>query len=185
MKLLALSGSLRRGSLNRRLVEAAAAAARTAGTEVEVFGLGDFPMPVYDQDLQDRDGFPGGAARLKERLDAAHGFVIASPEYNFSLPGGLKNAIDWLSRYRPQPFGGKSGLLLSASPSLVGGNRGLWALRVPLEALGAPIFPEMFSLAEAQKQFADDGRLSEPRLQERLEALVARFVRWAERATSS
>ena len=83
--------------------------------------------------------------------------MISSPEYNASLPGVLKNAVDWVSRFRPQPFNERHGLLLSASPSMVGGNRGLWALRVPFEHLGARIYPDMFSLAQAHQALDDDG----------------------------
>jgi len=91
----------------------------------------DFDCPSYNVDMQSSDGFPAGAEEFHRRLEACDGFVIASPEYNASLPGLLKNAIDWVSRYEPQPFNERHGLLLSASPSMVGGNRGLWALRVP------------------------------------------------------
>src|SRR5205085_4260862 len=102
----------------------------------------------------DAEGMPAGATELQRRLVAADAFIIASPEYNASMPGILKNLIDWTSRFRPQPFDGRQGLLMSASPSLAGGNRGLWALRVPLEHLGARIYPDMFSLSMAHKAFA-------------------------------
>ena len=95
--------------------------------------------------------------------------MIASPEYNASMPGVLKNAIDWVSRFRPQPFNELHGLLMSASPSMVGGNRGLWALRVPFEHLGARIYPDMFSLAQAHKAFDGDGRLADEALGTRFE----------------
>lgn len=90
---------------------------------------------------------------LRRRLEANDAFVIVSPEYNSSMPGVLKNAIDWTSRHKPQPFNGRHALLLSASPSIVGGNRGLWALRIPLEHLGARVYPDMFSLAQAHEAF--------------------------------
>ena len=77
--------------------------------------------------------------------------MIVSPEYNASMPGLLKNLIDWTSRFRPQPFDARHALLLSASPSLVGGNRGLWSLRVPLEMLNVRVFPSMFSLSKAKR----------------------------------
>ena len=86
--------------------------------------------------------------------------MIASPEYNASMPGVLKNVIDWVSRFRPQPFNGRQGLLLSASPSMAGGNRGLWALRIPLEHLGARVYPDMFSLAQAHEAFDAEGRIA-------------------------
>ena len=108
-------------------------------------------------------------------------FIIASPEYNASLPGVLKNLIDWTSRFRPQPFDGRHGLLLSASPSLAGGNRGLWALRMPLEHLGARVFPDMFSLSMAHKAFADDD-LVEPALRARFAKNMQAFLSLAEAA---
>ena len=95
------------------------------------------------------------------------------------MPGVLKNLIDWVSRSRPQPFHERHGLLLSASPSMVGGNRGLWALRVPLEHLGARIFPDMFSLAQAHQAFDDDGRIADPQLQERFDGTIAASWIWS------
>ena len=94
----------------------------------------------------------------------AHGggrrFQVASPEYNMSMPALVKNAIDWLSRTKPMPLRGKNALLLSASQGLVGGNRGLWALRVPLEVLGVHVYPDMFSLATAQNAFSEGGGIN-------------------------
>jgi chromate reductase len=113
---------------------------------------------------------------MNRRLNACDAFVIAAPEYNASLPGLLKNAIDWVSRFDPQPFNERHGLLLSASPSMVGGNRGLWALRVPFEHLGARIYPDMFSLAQAHKAFDESGRIADRQLQERFEANVSNFM---------
>ena len=107
------------------------------------------------RDVERDDGFPEPARELCRRLQACDAFLIASPEYNASMPGYLKTTIDWVSRFRPQPFNGKQALLLSASPSMVGGNRGLWSLRVPLEHLGTRIYPDMFSLAQAHEAFAD------------------------------
>jgi NAD(P)H-dependent FMN reductase len=98
------------------------------------------------------------------------------------MPGLLKNAVDWVSRSRPQPFHQRHGLLLSASPSMVGGNRGLWSLRVPFEHLGARIYPDMFSLAQAHTAFDADGRIADPQLHERFEALIAAFLDLVEAA---
>src|SRR5207248_11784865 len=109
--------------------------------------------PSYDGDAEKESGIPPGAHELHRRLVASDAFVIVSPEYNASMPGVLKNAIDWTSRFRPQPFDTRQGLPLSASPSLAGRNRGLWALRIPLEHLGARVYPDMFSLAGAHKAF--------------------------------
>jgi chromate reductase, NAD(P)H dehydrogenase (quinone) len=107
--------------------------------------------------------------------------VIASPEYNSSMPGLLKNAIDWVSRCKPQPFHERHALLMSASPSMGGGNRGLWALRIPLEHLGARVYPDMFSLAMAHKAFAGD-RIADPALQQRFEQYIQAFLELAEAA---
>ena len=106
--------------------------------------------------------------------------MISSPEYNASMPGLLKNTIDWVSRFSPQPFNEKHGLLLSASPSMVGGNRGVWALRVPFEHLGARVYPDMFSLAQAHQALNSDGRIANPQLQERFESTIVGFMDLAE-----
>jgi NAD(P)H-dependent FMN reductase len=119
---------------------------------------------------------------LRQRLEANDAFVIASPEYNASLPGHLKNVIDWTSRFTPQPFNEVHGLLLSASPSMVGGNRGLWALRIPLEHLGARVFPDMFSLAQAHKAFGPEGTLADLQLGERLVKTLKGFLDLVEAA---
>lgn len=140
----------------------------------------EFDMPLYDGDMEEAQGLPGGALALRDRLERCEAFVLSSPEYNASLPGVVKNAIDWVSRVRPQPFKTKHALLVSASPSLVGGNRGLWALRVPLEHLGTRVYPDMFSLAEAHQGFAEDGQLADATLQLRLEETVLAFLRLVE-----
>jgi chromate reductase len=98
------------------------------------------------------------------------------------MPGILKNLIDWTSRHRPQPFNERHALLLSASPSMGGGNRGLWALRVPLEHLGARVYPDMFSLAQAHRGFGPDGRLADAELQARFDANIVNFLNLVEAA---
>ena len=104
---------------------------------------------------------------FRDRVTASDAFVIASPEYNFSMPGFLKNSIDWVSRFSPQPFNERHGLLMSASPSMAGGNRGLWALRMPLEHLGSRVYPDMFSLARSHQAFDPAGRIADEELQQR------------------
>ncbi len=176
LHVLVLSGSLRAGSVNTRLGSLVAALVTRAGATAQSLTLGDFPMPPYDGDAEAEEGLPHGALALRERIGAAQALIIASPEYNASVPGVLKNAIDWVSRYRPQPFKDKQTLLVSASPSMVGGNRGLWALRVPLEHLGARVYPDMFSLAGAHQAFTDDGALTDPGLGERLTTTIDSFL---------
>jgi chromate reductase len=181
VRFLVFSASLRDASLNSRLANLAARVIERHGAKPDVAAMSEFDVPLYNQDLQDA-GFPPGADELHRRLKANDAFVIASPEYNASMPGLLKNAIDWVSRYRPQPFNERHGLLLSASPSMVGGNRGLWALRVPLEHLGARVFPDMFSLAQAHNAFDSDGGIANEQLSRRFERTIKSFMDLVEAA---
>lgn len=182
VKLLVFGAALRKGSLNDRLAELAADCITAKGAVADVATMGDFTCPPYDGDEERDEGVPGPAKALSERLLAADGFVIASPEYNASMPGVLKNTIDWTSRLQPQPFNGRQGLLLSASPSMAGGNRGLWALRIPLEHLGARIYPDMFSLAQAHAAFNDKGKIADEMLGKRFETVIACFLDLVEAA---
>jgi NAD(P)H-dependent FMN reductase len=181
LQVLVFAGSLRDESLNRKLAALAAGVAERAGAVVDHATLRDFDVPAYDGDAEPASGMPPGAQALRQRLAASDAFIIASPEYNASMPGVLKNLIDWTSRFRPQPFDGRHGLLLSASPSLAGGNKGLWSLRVPLEHLGSRIFPDMFSLAMAHKAFAGD-ELSDTGLRARFDKSLQAFLSLAEAA---
>jgi len=173
---LVFSASLRAGSLNTRLAELAAVTIEANGGDVDRASMREFDAPSYDADVQDSQGFPPGAEELRRRLERCDAFVISAPEYNGSMPGVLKNTIDWVSRFSPQPFNELYGLLLSASPSMVGGNRGLWALRVPFEHLGARIYPDMFSLAQAHNALDSEGRIADERLQERFEINITNFM---------
>ena len=173
---LVFSASLRADSLNSQLARLAAETLEAHGGDVDLASMAEFDAPSYDGDVQASHGFPAGAEEFRRRLECADAFVVASPEYNGSIPGGLKNAIDWVSRFRPQPLNERHGLLISASPSMVGGNRGLWALRIPFEHLGARLYPDMFSLAQAHKAFDPDGRIANAQLQQRLEANAANFM---------
>jgi NAD(P)H-dependent FMN reductase len=181
LKLLVFPASLRAESLNRKLAALAARVAERSGASVDLASMRDFDVPLYDGDLEVAQGIPHGAQSLRRRLLESDAFIISSPEYNGSMPGTIKNLIDWSSRFRPQPFDTRHGLLLSASPSLGGGNRGLWALRMPLEHLGARIFPDMFSLAMAHKAFDGDD-IADPALRARFDKNVEAFLSLAEAA---
>jgi len=183
VRFLVFSASLRRGSLNCQLAELAATCISANGGQVDVAAMRDFDAPSYDQDVQHEQGFPPGTEEFRRRLEACQGFVVAAPEYNASMPGALKNAIDWVSRFAPQPFNERHGLLLSASPSMSGGNRGLWALRVPLEHLGARVYPDMFSLAQAHRAFTAEGRLADEQLQQRFDTNIINFLDQVEAST--
>jgi chromate reductase len=176
LRLLAFAASLRRESWNRKLLGLAVDLAREAGAEVDVAEFRQFDMPLYDADLLALSGIPAGASELARRVGAADGLLLASPEYNFSLPGTLKNAIDWVSRARPMPLRGKSAFLLSASNGQIGGVRGLWQLRIPLEGLGVLVYPDMYTLPWADKAFGPDGKLIEAERQSRLGSMLGGYL---------
>ncbi len=181
LRVLVFSAALRTESFNSKLAALAARIAAESGAHVHHAAMHDFDVPAYDGDCEASEGIPSGARHLEKCLNESDAFIIASPEYNASMPGVLKNLIDWTSRFRPQPFDGKHGLLMSASPSMAGGNRGLWSLRVPLEHLGARIFPDMFSLATAHTAL-DGGEIKDPALAERFAKNVQSFLTLAEAA---
>ncbi|WWR54945.1 NAD(P)H-dependent oxidoreductase [Streptomyces sp. SCSIO 30461] len=176
MRVFVLSGSSRTGSVNELLAALVARLIAQSGATADLASLREFSVPPYDGDDEEATGLPPGSVSLRDRIEAAHALVVSSPEYNASVPGTVKNAVDWVSRFRPQPFKDKQTLLVSASPSMVGGNRGLWALRVPLEHLGARVYPGMFSLAAAHQAFTVDGQLNDRGLQERLGTTVDSFL---------
>jgi chromate reductase, NAD(P)H dehydrogenase (quinone) len=179
---LVFEASLRNGSLNAQLADLAAACIEAHGGKVDRASMRDFDCPSYSLDVQEGEGFPSGADEFRQRLVANDAFVVSSPEYNAGPPGLLKNAIDWVSRYKPQPFNERDGLLMSASPSMAGGNRGLWGLRIPFEHLGARLHPDMFSLAQAHQAFDSEGRIADPELQERFDNNIVSFMDLAEAA---
>ncbi len=181
LKVLVFAASLRSESLNQKLAALAARVAREFGAQVDLAMMSTFDVPLYNGDVETAAGIPAGAQTFRARLLASDAFIVSSPEYNASMPGTIKNLIDWTSRFRPQPFDGKHGLLLSASPSLAGGNRGLWSLRIPLEHLGSRVFPDMFSLAMAHKAFVDDS-IADAALRARFERTVQAFLSLAEAA---
>lgn len=180
MKLLAFSTSLRAGSFNHKLIELAARIARRDGAEVDLADFHEFDMPLYDADANREEGLPTGALALERRIMHADALLVATPEYNYSMSGVFKNAIDWVSRARPMPWRGKSIYLMSASPSAMGGIRGLWQTRVPLEGCGALVFPDMFALPHADKAFDENGNLKDTESAKRLEVELLGFLRMAE-----
>jgi chromate reductase, NAD(P)H dehydrogenase (quinone) len=182
IRYLIFGASLSARSLNVRLATLASSFVQQREGLVDGARMEEFDCPTYDDDVERSTGIPPGAEALRQRLDAADAFVIAAPEFNGSMPGGLKNIIDWVSRVRPQPFNGKQALLMSASPSMAGGNRGLWALRIPLEHLGARVYPDMFSLAQAHQSFDAEGKIANAVLQQRFERTIECFMDLVEAA---
>lgn len=183
LRVLVIAGSVRTGSYNAALAALAARRIEAAGAEARLTSLADFPVPLYDGDLQAESGVPDSAHRLAALLAEYDGVVIVSPEYNYSMPGNLKNLIDWLSRIKPWPTIGVNGMLMSASPGAVGGHRGLIALRVPLEGLGTRLYPDMFCLANADAAFTADGDLAEESPSARLDGMLGGFLDVVEATT--
>jgi NAD(P)H-dependent FMN reductase len=179
---LVLSGSARVGSLNTKMARLAATTIEANGGSVDFATIGDFALPAYNGDDEDEAGIPTEAEALRARIEAADAMIIDSPEYNGAMAGCVKNAIDWVSRFRPQPFHGRHAMLVSASPSMVGGNRGLWSLRVPLEHLGAHVFADMFSLAQAHEALDASGQIMRTSLKERFDETIAAFMDLVEAA---
>ena len=182
MRFLLFSASMRNDSMNTHLIKLAAHIIGKNNGKVDLASMKEFDCPSFNQDLEANTSIPTGATEFRKRLLANDAFIIASPEYNASMPGLLKNVIDWVSRFRPQPFNERHALLMSASPSMVGGNRGLWSLRIPLEHLGARVFPDMFSLATAHKAFTPQGDLNDATLEKRFEDNLIAFMSLAEAA---
>lgn len=186
IQIVALAGSARRDSLNKKLVRIAADGARAAGARVEVVDLADYPMPLMDEDLELAQGQPPAAIALRRLLIDADGLLIASPEYNSSIPPLLKNAIDWVGRPGPgapalAAFEGKVAGLLAASPGVLGGLRGLAALRSLLGYIGVIVLPDQYTLARAHEAFDADGHLKDVRQQAIVASLGASVARAAER----
>jgi chromate reductase len=182
LRFLVFSASLRTDSLNTRLAHLAASTINKRGALADFAEMKEFDCPSYNHDTELKKIIPPGAEQFLKRLTACDAFVISSPEYNASMPGHLKNVIDWVSRFRPQPFNERHGLLMSASPSMVGGNRALWSLRIPLEHLGARVFPDMFSLAMAHQAFSPEGEITNATLVQRFENTLEKFMDLVEAA---
>jgi NAD(P)H-dependent FMN reductase len=177
-RVLAFAGSLRKDSFNKKLVRVAADAVRAAGGEVTLIDLKDYPMPIYDGDIEASEGIPPNARKIKELMRAHPAFLISSPEYNTSITGVLKNTIDWASRSeKGEPalacFDGKIAGLLSASPGALGGIRSLMTIRAILANIRALVIPEQVAVPKANEAFSTDGKL----LDEKLNAAIAKLAK--------
>jgi chromate reductase len=187
LKILVIPGSLRTGSLNARLAAAAAHEFARAGAEVTRISLGDFPLPIYDGDLQTKSGVPKNAINLKRMIGAHHGVVIVTPEYNSSVPPLVKNTIDWVTRVqdahetRGQVFRDRAFAIAAASESRLGGTRALAALRLILSACHAAVIPNQLALSFAAEAYDDMDRLKHPNDVEALKALVRQLIEVSQR----
>jgi NAD(P)H-dependent FMN reductase len=182
LKILVIPGSLRTGSLNAKLAAAAAYEFVQADAEVTRISLGDFPLPIYDGDLQNKSGVPKNAINLKRMIGAHHGVLIVTPEYNSSVPPLVKNTIDWVTRVqdphetRGQVFRERAFAIAAASESRLGGTRALAALRLILSACHATVIPNQLALSFAGEAYDDMDRLKQPADVEALRALARQLI---------
>ena len=187
LKILVIPGSLRTGSLNARLAATAAYELAQAGVDVTRISLGDFPLPIYDGDLQTKSGVPKHAVNLKRMIGVHHGVLVVTPEYNSSVPPLVKNAIDWVTRVqdahetRGQVFRERAFAIAAASESRLGGTRALAALRLILSACRATVIPNQLALSFAGEAYDDMDRLKHPADIEALQALVRQLVEVSQR----
>ncbi|HWL19268.1 MAG TPA: NAD(P)H-dependent oxidoreductase [Bradyrhizobium sp.] len=182
LKILVIPGSLRTGSHNVRLAAAAAYEFAQAGVDVTRISLGDFPLPIYDGDLQAKSGVPKHAVNLKRMIGAHHGVLFVTPEYNSSVPALVKNTIDWITRVqdpqesRGQVFRERPFAIAAASEGRLGGTRALAALRLILSACHAIVIPNQLALSFANQAYDDMDRLKNPTDIEALRALVRQLI---------
>lgn len=175
-KILAFAGSTRKQSFNKKLVKIAGEAARAAGAQVTYVDFRDIPMPLYDGDLEIEQGIPENAKKFKDLLLAHDGLLISAPEYNSSISGVLKNAIDWASRPVPGEaplacFAGKVATLMSTSPGALGGLRGLVIVRSLLSNINVIVLPAQVAVPKAHESFDTEGKLKDPKQQASIETL--------------
>ena len=175
-KILAFAGSARKDSFNHKLVQVAAEGARSAGADVTVLNLKDYPLPLFDEDLERDEGTPENASKLKQLFLEHDGLLISSPEYNSSITPLLKNTIDWVSRPvegepRLAAYQGKVAAIMAASPGALGGLRGLVHVRSILSSIGVIVLPDQVAIPNASEAFDEAGRLKDERKQASVEGL--------------
>lgn len=180
-RILAFAGSARKDSFNKKLVKIAVQGAKAAGAEVTYLDFRDLPLPLYDGDLEESEGLPDNARKLKAMMKAHQGFLIACPEYNSSITPLLKNAIDWTSRPEPDEsslvcFKDKVAMLMSASPGALGGLRGLIHVRSILGNIGVLVLPDQKAIGNAHQAFDEHGKLKDESQQESILQLGSKLV---------
>jgi len=187
LKILVIPGSLRTGSLNARLAAVIAHELVQSGADVSRISLSDFPLPIYDGDLQAKSGVPKHAVNLKRMIGAHHGVLIVTPEYNSSVPALVKNTIDWVSRVqdphetRGQVFRERVFAIAAASGGRLGGTRALAALRLILTACHATVVPDQLALSFADHAYDEMDHLKHPADIEALKALVRQLIDHSQR----
>ncbi|MEW9835588.1 NADPH-dependent FMN reductase [Mesorhizobium marinum] len=181
-RILVFAGSLRTGAYSARTADAAMKELALQGADVTRISLGDYALPLMDQDLEAEKGVPENALKLARQIAAHDGLMIASPEYNASIPPLLKNAIDWTSRVRRdggrpfKPFEGKVAALCSSSDGAFAGVRGLYHLRAVLMACHVEVISAQCSVARASEAFDEDGQFREERLRHQMTTVCRTLI---------
>jgi NAD(P)H-dependent FMN reductase len=181
-KILAFAGSLRADSFNKRLVKIAIRGAQVEGAQVTYLDLKDYPLPVFDEDLEASEGVPANGRKIKDFMIAHDGFLLACPEYNSSITAVLKNTLDWASRREGNEnplvcFAGKVAALISASPGALGGLRGLVTVRSILGNVQMVLLPDQVAIPFAHEAFLPDGSLKDSKKQEQVMAIGAALAK--------
>lgn len=181
-RILVFAGSIRTGAFSAKTADAATRELALQGAEVTRISLGDYPLPIMDEDLEKEHGVPENALKLGRQIAAHDGFLIASPEYNSSIPPLLKNALDWVSRVRKdndrpfKPYSGKVAALCSSSDGNFAGLRGLYHLRSVLMNCQVEVITPQCSVARASEAFDEHGGLREERLRRAMENVVRTLI---------
>jgi len=176
-----------KGGHTKKLAEIIARGAESAGAEITFVDLADYPMPIYNQDLESEQGMPEKAREFKNLLIDHDGFLIASPEYNSAFSPLLKNAIDWASRAESEQeaplvaYKGKIAAIMATSPGALGGIRGLVFLRMLLSNIGVIVIPDQIVIPQAIKAFTEKGILIDPKQQQLVLDLGAKLTRFTDR----
>lgn len=183
-KILAFAGSLRKDSYNKKMVKIAAKGAEEAGAEITYIDLADYSLPVYDQDIEEKQGLPENALKLKKLMQEHDGFLIASPEHNSTISAVLKNVIDWASRNATKEetylscYIDKVVVLMSASPGFLGGLRGLVHVRAMFANIFSHVLPKQKCIAKADQAFDEVGNLKSAKDQEEVLGLGKQLVQF-------
>src|SRR3990170_2610027 len=180
-RILAFAGSTRTESFNKRLIKIAVAGAQAAGAEVTLIALRDYPLPLFDGDLEAQEGLPANGRKLKDLFLAHQGLLMSCPEYNSSITGVWKNTIDWVSRPVPGEaplacFDGKVATLMSASPGALGGLRGLVHVRAILGNIKVLVLPDQVAVPKAGEAFNPDASLKDPKQRAAVEAIGGKLT---------
>lgn len=138
--------------------------------------LKQYSIPVYDGDIEEEKGIPDDVTKLDQQIKSCDSLIVVTPEYNGSIPGILKNVVDWLSRVDEPCFRGRHLQIFAASPGAFGGVRSLWHSRVPFEVLGAHVSPDMMGLPKADSAFDESGKLTDPKTADRIKNILTSFV---------